>query len=388
MLSVSSGAAAVQPNLTGLFPSRPEHRVAFLNPGCFPGSDWRLAHWECCHKRWGLQGNSRCWGWEANLSMFLSFEVCCTLLQPARKGCPDALECWDPREWEPVMPRLLRWGVTSQGTQDSVLALLFGALGISNGIFVEFGYQRPEGANTELLQKMVFRRICGARGRHLTRVTPHPVPVRWSGLLFDRNPTTPGVARESVRMETVVDVFRSHIVPQFPDYVSIDIDSCDLWVFLCLTQEIRPRIVSIEYNNRFPRNVSAAANCLSRDSADMERGYLVGHGASLRAVAEAAALQGYVIVWVTETDAFLIRGDLLCQGIEAPSIEEQLRRFVVGIEDLSGWRRLDPKGLVDVTQTLTSWGPMGLRQACQAPGAVVAVPYHDMSPSVFDYGAP
>ena len=65
---------------------------------------------------------------------------------------------------------------------------------------------------------------------------------------YVRNPVSPfgGASKAWMTPETVVSTFRRHGVPPDVDYVSIDIDSCDLWVFLALTDVYRPRLVSIE----------------------------------------------------------------------------------------------------------------------------------------------
>ena len=72
----------------------------------------------------------------------------------------------------------------------------------------------------------------------------------WSGLRFDADESdpllVPDLRKAWMTPETVVSTFRRHGVPPDVDYVSIDIDSCDLWVFLALTDVYRPRLVSIE----------------------------------------------------------------------------------------------------------------------------------------------
>ena len=48
-------------------------------------------------------------------------------------------------------------------------------------------------------------------------------------------------------------LFRQHGVSIEVDYVSIDIDSFDLWVLRALlASEFRPRVLTVEYNSNFP----------------------------------------------------------------------------------------------------------------------------------------
>ena len=60
-----------------------------------------------------------------------------------------------------------------------------------------------------------------------------------------------GVIQEEITSENVVAVFLKYGVPEEPDLVSIDVDSCDIFVFLSLTSPLspfRPRVVQIEFN--------------------------------------------------------------------------------------------------------------------------------------------
>jgi len=50
--------------------------------------------------------------------------------------------------------------------------------------------------------------------------------------------------------------FDKHKIPLEPDYVSIDIDSTDLWVFRAIIgSKYKPRVISVEYNCLFPWGV-------------------------------------------------------------------------------------------------------------------------------------
>merc|ERR1712232_1365492 len=109
-----------------------------------------------------------------------------------------------------------------------------------------------------------------------------------------------------------------------PDFVSIDIDSCDVWVFLAMVDSaspFRPRVVQIEYNRHFPFDRAITIDCSSggppwngawpiKDFAPIAADV---YGASMLAVAQAAESRGYVVVWVERCyDIFLVRSDLIC----------------------------------------------------------------------------
>lgn len=354
---------------------------------CFPCVHPLDAYAMCCNRsKYGPEGNPACWGWIPEFNFFARYDGCCVKEQPDPKMCTQTQLCWDPPTWQPMMPQLLRWGVSSQSTQDSVLAFFFSIIGVTNAIFVEFGYISADGSNTELLSKMVFRHHCGASGQLAPRVVPLVVVPHWSGLLLDIAQRGPNVIREEIRMDTVVSVFRRRGVPLEPDYVSVDIDSCDLWVFLCMTGVFRPRLLSVEYNRRFPLDASAAADCLSIPPADGESiQYLRGHGASILAIAQAAWIRNYHVAWVTETDVFLIRGEEFCANSSLPSPEQQVEPFKSWTGDTSVlWLRLHPGRLVDVNRTLTTWGREGLEAACRDPAHAAKSLYVDQLPTVFN----
>jgi hypothetical protein len=48
-------------------------------------------------------------------------------------------------------------------------------------------------------------------------------------------------------VDNIVDIFKKHDVPREPDYVSIDIDSYDIWLFKALVSGgFRPRVLTVE----------------------------------------------------------------------------------------------------------------------------------------------
>ena len=126
----------------------------------------------------------------------------------------------------------------SQGGQDARLHQIFAAIGVLNRSYVEFGYQGRSTSNTFALWK-----------------------DGWNGLLLDGNPrwvaktddSENNLHRAKITSRSIVRLFRRHGVPLEVDYVSIDIDSYDLWVLRALLRsEYRPRVLTVEYNSNFP----------------------------------------------------------------------------------------------------------------------------------------
>jgi hypothetical protein len=128
--------------------------------------------------------------------------------------------------------------VFSQDGQDGVLQYIFNHIGIKNRSFVEFGFNGPtyahdSGANSNFLHQS-----------------------GWTGLLLDGANDNPAINLHKtwVDPKTIVSVFDKHHVPEELDYLSIDIDSTDLWTFRSIvsSSKYRPRVVSVEYNSNYP----------------------------------------------------------------------------------------------------------------------------------------
>ena len=108
----------------------------------------------------------------------------------------------------------------SQGAQDYIIADIFDRIGVTNGYYVEIGFNSPTfegstGANTWALHR---------RG--------------WRGLLLDRQFEN---ASAEVTSANVAGLLLAHGAPLEPDYVSIDIDSGERARF-CSLARAAPRL--------------------------------------------------------------------------------------------------------------------------------------------------
>jgi hypothetical protein len=194
------------------------------------------------------------------------------------------------------------WSEFSQRDQDSVLYSLFSAefLGTTNKYFVEFGFPGDFSTST-------------GNGRFLKNNLSFN-----KFLLLDGNQNNPQINlhKKFITAANIVSLFEEYKAPTEPDYVSIDIDSCDLWVFHALTKKYRPRVVTVEYNANYPLGDYTSLRCADPTAEgayqwDFDNIY----GASLSAIELAGRSHGYSLVYVTPgMDAFLVRDDLLCPG--------------------------------------------------------------------------
>jgi hypothetical protein len=198
-------------------------------------------------------------------------------------------------------------GRHSQGGQDGVLRAIFEAIGAVNTppLAVEFGFDCDS--------------LAGGFGSNVANLVLHQ---GWQALLLDGGHENAAINlhREFLTSANIVEVFTRHGVASEPDYISIDLDSTDLWVFRALLKSFRARVFSVEYNSHFPLDASITFADDPAEGWQQDRGY----GASLKALVLVAEEAGYSLVAVVpKLDAFFVRNDLLEDGSGrlAPELE-------------------------------------------------------------------
>ena len=142
----------------------------------------------------------------------------------------------------------------------------------------------------------------------------------WSGLLMDGGHTNASINlhREMISPANVVELFDKHAVPYEPDYVSIDIDSTDLWILRSvLASPYRPRVLTVEYNCVYGALPIPGTH---PSDADMPWPGDNVQGCSLAAIDMVAQEFGWTLALVVQgLDAILIRDDLLA-SVARPSL--------------------------------------------------------------------
>jgi len=187
----------------------------------------------------------------------------------------------------------------AQAGQDSVLEVIFNMIGTTRSpYYVEIGYNEPfltTGSNTL-----------------------HMLQQGWSGLLIDGDHENHSINlhRHFVTPDNIVDIFDQHGVPEEPDYVSIDIDSLDVWVARSLlNSKYRPRVVSVEYNCNFPIATTLAMSPVTNESSPLDNSWNrfdLFYGATAGSIKLMAEEAGYDVVhFVGIHDMILVRRDLL-----------------------------------------------------------------------------
>lgn len=219
----------------------------------------------------------------------------------------EAATCFNASQWLVDFPRSENadYKEFSQGNQDGVLTSLFSPqnLGTTNKGFVEFGF--PD---------TTFSTSYG-NGHHLiANMGFHPE------LLLDGNNENPDIKlhKHFLTAQNIVSIFEKYNVSKEADYVSIDIDSCDIWLFMAITKKFRPRVLTVEYNSNYGIDSYQAMSC-QHDWQDYTWAGDNLYGASLSAIFLAAQRHGYTMVYATKSlDTFLVRNDLICPGTAPP----------------------------------------------------------------------
>jgi len=184
----------------------------------------------------------------------------------------------------------------SQNGEDGILRYMFSNIGTTDKFYVEFGVQDGKQRNTRLLAEK----------------------YAWAGLLMDGGPGNKKINLQSefVTSANIRHLFRKYHVPKEFDLLSIDVDSCDLWIWrqLCGFNNThgapwRPRVVITEFNRNYDLYEYYT---FPDDPSTFWQGDEL-FGASLSALYLAGLQMDYGLVYVdhNRVNAFFLRRDIL-----------------------------------------------------------------------------
>ena len=209
--------------------------------------------------------------------------------------------------------RLERHGfkVYSQYDEDGVIQEIFKRIGVETKIFVEFG--AGDGLENNTLKLLLE----GWQGLWLegseefvAKISAKFRDVISAGRLRVK---CAFIDRDSIN-ELIGDYFRGTI-----DLLSIDIDGNDIYVLDAITV-VKPRVIVIEYNGKFPPPISIA----QRYNPSHRWSHTDYFGASLAAVTKVAERKGYSLVGcgIVGLNAFFVRSDLVGDNFQVPFTAE------------------------------------------------------------------
>eukprot|EP00316_Scyphosphaera_apsteinii_P020868 CAMPEP_0119311286 /NCGR_PEP_ID=MMETSP1333-20130426/22022_1 /TAXON_ID=418940 /ORGANISM="Scyphosphaera apsteinii, Strain RCC1455" /LENGTH=360 /DNA_ID=CAMNT_0007315631 /DNA_START=218 /DNA_END=1300 /DNA_ORIENTATION=- len=203
--------------------------------------------------------------------------------------------------------------VYSQNAQDGILRAIFERIGVSNMRFVEFGFGYEKGdIHQELTDDDLDFYMSGLNTRLLAK-------RGWKGTYFDAETQSAKFdIRKSVLTEAnIAEHFRNASVPTEVDYVSIDVDSIDLWLMLgMLRGGFRPRVISSEFNPNFGAESKIAWNQTWR-----AYNWRSMYGASAAALNHIATKFNYrALHMMPNLDIFFVRIDVLEQACDLDTV--------------------------------------------------------------------
>ena len=204
--------------------------------------------------------------------------------------------------------------VYSQGMQDGVIEYIFSSIGSRNERYVEFGFGYAKGIPA------IRKKLNGTNTWYLKS-------KGWQGWIFDAliEYEAVGLHKALLTPDNIVETFEKHGVPRDVDYVSIDVDSIDLWLFRALISGgYKPRVVSVEYNANF--GYESTVTCDDKWQAWQHD---IVYGTSMGALLRVAGDGGYEAVFVDgRLDVFLVRSEVLKEsGGQGLSIHTMKRVF-------------------------------------------------------------
>lgn len=212
--------------------------------------------------------------------------------------------CWQARQKTSIKTLAdVEFRVSSQWGEDGIIDWLVENVPITNTIFVEFGVENYQEANTRFL----------LQNRN------------WRGLVMDGNADyMASVKQEEIHWRYDIQAMSAFITKDNIDslltengvtgdigFLSVDIDGNDYWVLDAITT-ISPRILVCEYNPIL--GDKHAITVPYRPDFDRLKAHHCGlyFGASIKAIRELAAQKGYEFVGTCSNgiNAFFVRNDL------------------------------------------------------------------------------
>jgi hypothetical protein len=196
------------------------------------------------------------------------------------------------------------FSVFSQWGEDGLLAYLVSAIEIPNRVFVEFGVENYQEANTRFLA----------------------TSCQWSGLVIDGSAEYVAAIRADphawryaitakqafVTAENIDELIRGAGIAGDIGLLSIDIDGNDYWVWKAISV-IQPRIVVVEYNSLFGARHAVTVPYQPEFVRTTAHSSNLYYGASASALAALGRAKGYALVGgnLAGNNLFFVRGDVL-----------------------------------------------------------------------------
>lgn len=184
--------------------------------------------------------------------------------------------------------------VYSQFGQDGVIEAIVDSIHIDNKFCVEFGWNSTT--------------LTGGTGPNCANLVANK---HWNNVFFGQYDVPEINAYKCfLTTENILSVFQQHNVPTNVGYISVDVDSTDLWLLDALLQQYKPSFYSVEFNCNIPSNYAIT---FPNDVNQHWQNNKV-FGASLKCFEIVAAKYEYTLVYMDHQcghDAFYVRNNLM-----------------------------------------------------------------------------
>ena len=214
----------------------------------------------------------------------------------------------NPKYQSPDKLNKFEFQAFSQFGEDGIIEEIFKRIGVVNQFFVEFGVETGiETNSTYLLYK-------GWKGLWMDGGEKNMAEIENS---FSKSIASGGLKakRNFITAENIEQLFQQYDVPKEFDFLCIDIDRNDYYVWKAISH-YNPRVVMIEYNAVFKPGCSFVVEY----DADKTWDGTSNFGASLDALCDLGNQKGYKLVGCgfAGANAFFVREDLIAGCFAGP----------------------------------------------------------------------
>ncbi|MFA6088640.1 MAG: hypothetical protein WC755_02135 [Candidatus Woesearchaeota archaeon] len=120
-----------------------------------------------------------------------------------------------------------------------------------------------------------------------------------------------------ITAENIMEIFNKHNVPEIFDFLSIDVDGNDYWIWKAIKN--RPKVVIIEFNS----SLGPDEDKIIPYDANFKYEYNNYFGASLKALTKLANIKGYSLVYQNAPfNAFFVLSEFVPESIKNMNIKD------------------------------------------------------------------
>jgi hypothetical protein len=196
------------------------------------------------------------------------------------------------------MEKYLRQGYSQNG-EEGVIEEIMNRIGVKVGFFVDVGaYDGVQMSNTFALAKKGWGGIeIEANPQFFPHLEKNLSPYPNVQVINQRITCEPG--------ENLNEILHEHQVPKVFDFLNIDVDSIDYWIWN--DTEAMPKLVVVEYNSNYEPHESVSMPYIPDHDWTHRDTY---YGASALAFDNLARGKGYTLIFHTDkVNLFFVRDD-------------------------------------------------------------------------------